>query len=87
MPTKFAKGDDIRVRSDKFDGEGETDELGLKFSESSTERARLMSWVLSLVRDGCGMAMGNGVSGKLVSYSRKNLECHRNTGLGIMRER
>ena len=33
MPTKFVKGDDVRVRSDKFDGEGETDELGLKFSE------------------------------------------------------
>jgi hypothetical protein len=33
MPTKFAKGDDICVHASKFDGEGETDELGLKFSE------------------------------------------------------
>jgi hypothetical protein len=31
--TKFAKGDQVRVRATKFDGEGERDELGLTFSE------------------------------------------------------
>jgi hypothetical protein len=30
MPTKFAKGDEVRVDAKKFDGEGELDELGLK---------------------------------------------------------
>jgi hypothetical protein len=34
MPsTKFVKGDEVRVDAKKFDGEGELDELGLKFSE------------------------------------------------------
>ena len=33
MPTKFAKGDEVRVNAKKFDGDGETDELGLKWSE------------------------------------------------------
>jgi hypothetical protein len=33
MPTKFAKGDEVRVDAKKFDGEGELDEVGLKFSE------------------------------------------------------
>jgi hypothetical protein len=33
MPSKFAKGDEVRVHATKFDGEGETDELGLKWSE------------------------------------------------------
>jgi hypothetical protein len=33
MPTKFAKGNEVRVHAKKFDGEGETDELGLKWSE------------------------------------------------------
>ena len=31
--SKFAKGDQVRVRATKFDGEGERDELGLTFSE------------------------------------------------------
>ena len=31
--TKFAKGDQVRVRATKFDGAGERDELGLTFSE------------------------------------------------------
>ena len=31
--TKFAKGDQVRVHATQFDGEGETDELGLTFSE------------------------------------------------------
>jgi hypothetical protein len=33
MPTKFAKGDEVRVDAKRFDGEGDLDELGLKFSE------------------------------------------------------
>ncbi len=33
MPTKFTKGDEVRVRAEKFDGDGETDELRLKWSE------------------------------------------------------
>ena len=33
MPTKFAKGDEVRVRATKFDGDGETDELGLTWSQ------------------------------------------------------
>jgi hypothetical protein len=33
MPTKHVKGDEVRVHATKFDGEGETDELGLKWSE------------------------------------------------------
>jgi hypothetical protein len=33
MPTKFAKGDEVRVDAKKFNGEGDVDELGLKFSE------------------------------------------------------
>jgi hypothetical protein len=33
MPTKFAKGDEVRVHAKKFDEDGETDALGLKWSE------------------------------------------------------
>ncbi len=33
MPTKYVKGDEVRVHATKFDGEGERDELGLKWSE------------------------------------------------------
>ena len=33
MPTKFAKGDEVRVLADKFDGTGEKDELGKTWSE------------------------------------------------------
>jgi hypothetical protein len=73
MPTKFAKGDDVRVRADKFDGEGETDELGLKFSER---------WL----RDGNGEWCYGKITFVFKKKPRKSLECHRNTGLGIMRE-
>jgi len=33
MPTKYVKGDDVRVRADKFDGNGEKDELNMTWSE------------------------------------------------------
>ena len=42
MPTKSAKGDEVRVDAKRFDGEGDLDELGLKFSE------RWNSWFASV---------------------------------------
>ncbi len=33
MPAKYVKGDEVRSHATKFDGEGERDELGLKWSE------------------------------------------------------
>ncbi len=33
MPTKYVKGDDVRVRAGKFDGNGEKDELNMTWSE------------------------------------------------------
>jgi hypothetical protein len=33
MPTKYVKGDDVRVRADKFDGTGEKDGLNMTWSE------------------------------------------------------
>ena len=34
MPTKFAKGDEVRVHAKKFDEDGETDALGLKWFDT-----------------------------------------------------
>jgi hypothetical protein len=34
MPTKFAKGDEVRVDAKQIDGEGELDELGLKWRDA-----------------------------------------------------
>ena len=33
MPTKFPKGDEVRVHATKFDGDGERDELNMLWSE------------------------------------------------------